>query len=386
MGILPTSGFTIDPVNGILVDGSLDLRAVPDGASPLFTGSVASFVFTFGQVTGSGVRTVFRAESTADPESGLTIDETVNIGADFTISDSADLQNSCVWGFDFTGLDGSSGGVILEAGGNVLGAYIGFDSNGDFIARCGDGSAARGASNEMSWFVDDSGTIAGDGTLVVEFLQTTTNRWTINVWWNSVSVTPTSSFDNTTDQSNWTGSNPSSYLLAGGEQNVVVGEYLTTVPVYTTASQARGHYQTPANTSAIAYSEVRIDGSGNLIWDVNGTMTAGITIADLSASNRVSCTYNATGDIAVSVNGATQVTATGATVPGNVQTLWLGNDNGSEQLTGYIQDRIFARGVTMTQVELEAASEVARTFPCAPFSIGMALGDFNDDFNNDFLI
>ena len=201
MGILPTSGFTIDATNGIFVDGSLDLRVVPDDANPLYTGTDVSFVFQFSQVAGSGVRTVFRADNQADD----------------------------------------------------------------------------------------------------------------------------------------------------------------------------------------AYSEVRIDGSGNLIWDVNGTATTGIAITDLNASNRVACTYDTAGNIAVSVNGATSVTNTGATVPANVHTIWLGNDNGSDQLTGYIQDRIFAIGLEMTAAQLEAASDVNTTFICGTFPADMiAAGDFSaDDFDSD---
>ena len=140
-----------------------------------------------------------------DPEAELTQDETIAVGASKTftgVQSSASVVMAC----DFTGLDGSAGGIILESGGGGLGVFVGFNPDGTFVVRCGNGGDSSTAWPTGTAYIEmSSGQPSGDGTLVWEFDVSTD---AIRVWWNGVEIgTPSGSFTGS-----WTGSDGGSYM------------------------------------------------------------------------------------------------------------------------------------------------------------------------------
>ncbi|NBC11673.1 MAG: hypothetical protein GVY24_08105, partial [Planctomycetes bacterium] len=114
--------------------------------------------------------------NTYAPQQGATANTEFGFGQG---SDSSD-----VFAMDVTGLDGSAGGLLFEGGGTFVGCYIGFRTNGDFVARCGDGGFEDYEYTHVTVPADQAP--SGDGTLIVEFSENegsnAPNR--VRVWWN----------------------------------------------------------------------------------------------------------------------------------------------------------------------------------------------------------
>lgn len=131
---------------------------------------------------------------------------------------------------DFTGLDGSLGGLIFEVGGSNNGAFVGFRADGVMIARCGDGAVPW--SSGTGYVVVPAGRVSGDGTLVVSF--TPGAALLVRVMWNGGLVgTPV----NGAAAAEWTGANTGNYLSTSA--NLPEGEIGGTVVPYTSASALR---------------------------------------------------------------------------------------------------------------------------------------------------
>lgn len=185
-----------------------------------------------------------------DPESGLTLTTTFSVGATISSGD-VDRANSVVLALDLTGLDGSSGGLIHEQGGQGVGSYIGFRPNGSFIARCGDGILADPGDGSTTpsaavLIVSAAGAPSGDGTLVVEFDESAgSGKWEVTAWWNGTELTGDVR-DQVADgtDSDWAGTNSGEYLTTSGNLakydpgTGLQGEVETPV-TYTTASGLR---------------------------------------------------------------------------------------------------------------------------------------------------
>ena len=102
----------------------------------------------------------------------------------FGFNEGIDQTN--IFAFDIWGLDTNGGGILIEGGANVSGIYVGFRSNGDFVARCGDGG-----SNDTDYplvLIPAVDAPRGDGTMIVEFTerQATNGQNTVRVWWNNI--------------------------------------------------------------------------------------------------------------------------------------------------------------------------------------------------------
>lgn len=157
--------------------------------------------------------------------SGLSATKFYTPGYEDGNSDSN--RDKTVHAASFIGLDGSSGGLIYERGGTGNGAYIGFESNGDFIARCGKGTA-QWDTNTAYLIVPAADAPSGDGTLVVAFEENTANLWTIRAWWNDVELTSLGTqVVNSVEEGLWTGNNVGSYLVTS--TNVCVDQIATPV-------------------------------------------------------------------------------------------------------------------------------------------------------------
>ena len=152
--------------------------------------------------------------SETNPEQGLALTST-HPGGSTLLSANVDRDAPIVLAADFLDLDGSDGGVICHFGSGGLGAYCGFRENGDFVLRAGDGAASLGAAT--GYLVDSSGTVSGDGRLVVEINVTGSSgsAITVRVWWRgqlipgAVAGTLTGAF--------WSGDVDGLFYQAGGD-------------------------------------------------------------------------------------------------------------------------------------------------------------------------
>lgn len=166
------------------------------------------------------------------PETGLTLTRTLAINSTHPGADFGKDDTSVVHAMDFTGLDGSSGGMIYELGGSAKGGYVGFRANGDFIARAGTGADPVNANTGYVLVSGGSSTITGTGTLVVEIDETTALG--VRVWWNgTLQGTPVDA----SGLYDMSGGNDGGIFVTGGG-DVVAGE-VTTAVTYTTASALR---------------------------------------------------------------------------------------------------------------------------------------------------
>lgn len=180
-----------------------------------------------------------------DPEDGLTLTSEHAVDTVVNLTGPQRAGNFTV-AMDFTGLDGSTGGLIWEQGGTTIGAFVGFRANGDFIFRIGSGAAPWNAGT--AYIQDSSGTVAGDGTLVVEGRTGSTGQ--VRAWWNGVPIgTPV---DSSTSVANWAGSDAGAFLRSSG--SMVIGELSTPL-------ESPGQYTT-VSTLRFYDSEVTATGGG----------------------------------------------------------------------------------------------------------------------------
>lgn len=173
------------------------------------------------------------SEDPFDPEETLTLTNSFAPSGEIITSTEFNKDLSCVFAVDFTGLT-TAEGYIFESGGSGVGAYVGFDSNGDLIVRCSDGGVRFQANT--AYVLVTSGQPVGDGTLVFEF--NATQPSSVRVWWKGVelgSPVPSDSADS------WTGNNASAFLAnrSGSNSAIVAGEPDFATTGYTTASNLR---------------------------------------------------------------------------------------------------------------------------------------------------
>ena len=167
-----------------------------------------------------------------DPEAGLTLSRTLAISSTHPGSDFGKDSNSTVLAMDFTGLDGSSGGMIYEFGGSGTGVYAGFRANGDVMVRAGRGTDPVDVNTAYVLLNGGHTTVSGTGTLVVEF-----NRLPVlqtRVWWNGNELG--SPVDAATNYA-IAGNNDGGIFVIGGA-NAVLGE-VTAPVIYSTCSGLR---------------------------------------------------------------------------------------------------------------------------------------------------
>ena len=171
------------------------------------------------------------ADSVIDLEAGLTLTDTIGVDTSFAPADILGSRNTdSVFAFDITGLDGSSGGMIFEAGAVGVSIYIGFRANGDFIYRAGNGGTPWNANT--AYIEVSSGQPSGDGTLVVDVIPGA--PISVRAWWNGVAIgTPIDG----ASSSNYAGTGTGGYLVTSGA-SVPTGEITTRVS-YSTASALR---------------------------------------------------------------------------------------------------------------------------------------------------
>lgn len=177
-----------------------------------------------------------------DPEVGLILSDSFPVTTLLSTGTNLSGNLPVVFACDFTGLDGSSGGVIFEAGGSGSGAYVGFRADGTFVARGGSGVAPATATVALIEIASGSAP-SGDGTLVVEF-NGPGSAVGVRAWWNGELL----GSDVGTHTGGWTGSDSGGYLrwndsLSGdGYSSWLTGEYYGSDVAYTTASDLR-HYE-----------------------------------------------------------------------------------------------------------------------------------------------
>ena len=216
-----------------------------------------------------------------DPESGLTLTTTFSVNTEIDNS-AVDRANSTVLAVDFTGLDGSSGGLIHEQGGSGAGSYIGFRPNGDFVARCADGRYLPSTGVGII-IVSAAGAPSGDGTLVVEFNESAgSGQWEVTAWWNGTELTgDVLSQVAGGSESNWAGTNPGQFLKFSDNLPQYEGytNEVGTVVTYTTASGLR-YYENQVVT-ATPSSDITVTGA--LFQNSNtfnaSTVSASLTVA-----------------------------------------------------------------------------------------------------------
>ena len=166
------------------------------------------------------VSNLYSSSVVFNPEATLSLSGTVQYQSTFSTSTVVDTANA-VLAADFINLDGSAGGLIAELGGSVTGTYAGFDADGTFVFRFGQGGN-RWPTNTCYVLVDPS-VIHGNGTLVCEIKLGNPARG--RVWWNGVLVGQSSRGS----ISDWTGSNEGTYMrnaasaTAGDSETVVSG-------------------------------------------------------------------------------------------------------------------------------------------------------------------
>ena len=159
-----------------------------------------------------------------NPESGLTLTNSFEIGYGILSSD-INRSTPVVFACDITGLVASEG-MIHEQGAVGSGSWIGFNSSGDLLARCGDGGSLP---RDDAAYGTASG-ISGDGTLAYEFGVSPVNS--VRVWWNGVLVIDAVALD----PGQWSGTNQGEYLSASSS---VTSGQTGTPATYTTASPLR---------------------------------------------------------------------------------------------------------------------------------------------------
>lgn len=178
-----------------------------------------------------------------DPEAGLNLTSLISPGRDNISSvngttvpgDGAlNRDSNAVIAADFTGLDGSAGGLVFELGGTGLGTYVGFVENGDFHVRTGAGGSALPADDAGYLIVPAADAPAGDGTLVVELIAGTN---AVRAWWNGEELgTPVA---RAIGKGGIAGGDRGTYLATG--LSICVGAVAPAVS-YTTASDLRYYY------------------------------------------------------------------------------------------------------------------------------------------------
>lgn len=114
------------------------------------------------------------------------------------------------------------------------------------------------------------------------------------------------------------------------------------------------------------YAELRIDATNNLIFDLNGTALTGIAIADMTAPHRAVARYNGTGNFALSLDTAVPITGTGATAPTTLTTVYMGNNNGTTPLDGYLGTPFFLYPAEIIDTTMQTISSVDHIFSCGP--------------------
>jgi len=146
-------------------------------------------------------------EAPIDPEAGLALTLEIAAGT-FIAASTLDRGVATVVAMDLTGLDGAGGGLIWEQGGGGAGLYVGFEADGTFLTRAGNGSAGTG------WQARTAPPAAphGDGTLVVE-ISPYFGSWQTRSWWRGRPLTTVVSGSAEADtQNTWAGGNDGTYL------------------------------------------------------------------------------------------------------------------------------------------------------------------------------
>jgi hypothetical protein len=197
-------------------------------------------------------------------ENGLTLTNSFSPVSTIASGAVARTQNA-VFAVDFTGLVGSSGGLIYEQGAVANGSYVGFRANGDFVVRSGTGGTPWQVTTAYL-LVPAASAPSGSGTLVWEFAVGTPG--TVRAWWNGSELTGTGQSANF---NSWAGSDAGGYFLQSA--SIVIGEFATAVP-YATASDLR-YYQ---NQLVIGGTTVTA-GTGSVTYAGQGaTVTAGAAL------------------------------------------------------------------------------------------------------------
>ncbi|SLN13285.1 hypothetical protein PSA7680_00258 [Pseudoruegeria aquimaris] len=164
-----------------------------------------------------------------DPVAGRSPSLAVSPGS--TLS-TASLQRTqpVTMSIEFEGLDGSGGGLIAEFGGNIIGLFVGFESDGSFLFRSGDGGALP--SDATALVQADPGSVGGNGKLVISTRPGTPIL--ASAWWNGRRIgteTPGSA-----GQSEWSGTNAASVLTTSVVGSITTGAIHDVVVSYTAAS------------------------------------------------------------------------------------------------------------------------------------------------------
>lgn len=161
---------------------------------------------------------------------GLT--QTISIAPNSSILEtSIDRTTQCSGEFSITGLDGSSGGLIWEQGGSVIGSYMGFRGNGDFVFRVGGGQSGGGDNTSILLIERGFSIFNGDGTFFFSIEVNENGMYVPRIFWNEKEYgRATISIDTSFS---WSGTNDGEYLkesfaLADGE--------ISTPVTYTTAT------------------------------------------------------------------------------------------------------------------------------------------------------
>ena len=140
------------------------------------------------------------------------------------------------------------------------------------------------------------------------------------------------------------------------------------------------------STGDLQYAQLIVNAANALIFDVNGTTISLGSGADDGGTHRVAATYDASGNIAASFDGAAVVTGVGAVEPANIDQFWIGNNNGTTQCGCALRAPFFGLSFEMTPAQLVDASDLTTVFICRQFPAAMALGAFNDGFSSGFTI
>lgn len=155
--------------------------------------------------------------------SGLTLTQSFAIGAS-TTNAQVSVGLPAVFECDLVGLDGTGGGVIYEQGGSGNGCYIGFRTDGTFIARIGDGTAVEPIPVGTSYIDLPAGEISGNGQMVWEIFDSGGGIFDIRLFWKGFEYTSTQT---STAVGDWAGNNDGGYLtftdsIAGGHPSNTV--------------------------------------------------------------------------------------------------------------------------------------------------------------------
>ena len=135
-----------------------------------------------------------------------------------------------IFEFDITGLDGSSGGMIMELSDRF---YVGFRNDGTFVIRLGNSSAPWHPQTAYLELANGSDIIQGDGKLVFDIEDDSIGTWRLRVWWNGVLVG--SPVDSSTGTNYLNISDPGGYLTTTGLGSSTSGEVVNQVVTYSSA-------------------------------------------------------------------------------------------------------------------------------------------------------